>query len=335
MLDGFQLLQAAGRALPGEAVQADVSGRGLVDAVPQDLGFFSSLERLDASDNALPLSALARLPVLQELALDCNSLAGVRLPAVPLPPSGSSNPSTAPRSTLPFCSLRRLSLAYNALQPRAVALLAALPQLQRLSLAGNGMRSLPSAARCRRAVEAVRGQVTDPPLVRGTGASSPGLGRVPLFPALEELDVSENPLGAGQQSTGQQGTANDGDGGRGEWEWGWQLLAGMPSLRVLDLSKTKVHCTPVAWEVEAGADEGALKAQSVEDGKSPPSPSVPSPVAFPQLEWLSLAHAAVGRPQEVARLLALPSLAVLVLTDTPIAARSAEVRLEEMGRGKG
>lgn len=198
VLDGFQLLQAAGRALPGEAVQADVSGRGLVDAVPQDLGFFSSLERLDASDNALPLSALARLPVLQELALDCNSLAGVRLPAVPLTPPGGSNPSTpspAPRSTLPFCSLRRLSLAYNALQPRAVALLAALPQLQRLSLAGNGMRSLPSAARCRRAVDAVRGQVTDPPLVRGGGASSPGLGRVPLFPALEELDVSENPLG--------------------------------------------------------------------------------------------------------------------------------------------
>lgn len=107
----------------------------------------------------------------------------------------------------------------------------------------------------------------------------------------------------------------------------------MPSLRVLDLSKTKVHCTPVAWEVEAGTDIGGMEEQSAQDGKSPPS--APSPVAFPQLEWLSLAHAAVDQPQEVARLLALPSLAVLVLTDTPIAARSAEVRLEEMGRGKG
>ena len=130
VLDGFTLLNAAGRTLPGDATQADVSGRGLVDAVPQDLSFFTALERLDASDNAIPLSALARLPSLVDLSLDCNSLAGVRLPPVPVPgpgPGPGSDPGPGPgpgalsaiergpRTSLPFCSLQRLSLAFNAL----------------------------------------------------------------------------------------------------------------------------------------------------------------------------------------------------------------------------
>jgi len=140
VLDGFTLLNAAGRTLPGDATQADVSGRGLVDAVPQDLSFFTALERLDASDNAIPLSALARLPSLVDLSLDCNSLAGVRLPPVPVPgpgpgpgsdpgpgPDPGSDPGPGPgpgalsaiergpRTSLPFCSLQRLSLAFNAL----------------------------------------------------------------------------------------------------------------------------------------------------------------------------------------------------------------------------
>ena len=126
-LDGFMLMDACGCELPDEGRRADVSGRGLVAVVQEDLRFFVRLQIIDASDNNLCFESFACLPRLEELRFPCNGIRDVLLP------TGGYN------------ELTRLDLSYNSLSNTALSVLGRLPNLVDLDLTGNGLAELPQA----------------------------------------------------------------------------------------------------------------------------------------------------------------------------------------------
>lgn len=124
-LDGFMLLEACGCDLPDEGRRADVSGRGLVAAVQEDLHFFTRLRSLDVGDNSLQFGSFACLPRLEELRFPCNGIRDVVLPI------GG------------YSELTRLDLSYNNLSRDALSVLVRLPNLIDLDLTCNGLTELP------------------------------------------------------------------------------------------------------------------------------------------------------------------------------------------------
>lgn len=124
-LDGFMLMDACGCELPDEGRRADVSGRGLVRAVQEDMAFFIRLQTLDAGDNSVPFETFMGLPRLEELRVPCNGIRDFSL------------------KTGGYSELRRLDLSYNNICGDAMSLLARLPNLIDLDLTCNGLTDLP------------------------------------------------------------------------------------------------------------------------------------------------------------------------------------------------
>lgn len=126
-LDGFMLMDACGCELPDEGRRADVSGRGLIGAVQEDLSFFVRLQTVDAGDNSLPFDSFACLPRLEEFRVPCNGIREIVL------------------TTGGYSELRRLDLSYNSVSGDALSALARLPSLIDLDLTCNGLTNLPES----------------------------------------------------------------------------------------------------------------------------------------------------------------------------------------------
>ncbi|CAM9719750.1 unnamed protein product [Sphacelaria rigidula] len=122
------LLDACGCELPNEGRRADVSSRGLVEVVREDLTYFSRLQVVDAGDNSLPFESFSGLPRIEELFVPCNNIREI----------GSM------RGRRGYGELRRLDLSYNNLSAHALSALALLPSLLDLDLTCNGLTELPS-----------------------------------------------------------------------------------------------------------------------------------------------------------------------------------------------
>ena len=122
VLDGFVLLEACRVEDPDEAEKAVLEGC----AITEDLSFFKKLTHLDLGDNRVQFAALAYLPVLIELHLDCNGLISLSCPAGGFP------------------CLEVLNLSYNGLAPEAISALADIPHLRQLDLSKNELTSLPA-----------------------------------------------------------------------------------------------------------------------------------------------------------------------------------------------
>lgn len=142
-LDGFMLMDACGCDLPDEGRRADVSGRGLVSAVREDMAFFVRLQAVDAGDNSLPFDTFVDLPQLDELRLPCNSIRDIDMPNL----RGQQKRGRAGGSDddVVYRELRRLDLSYNTLSAGALSSLARLPNLTDLDLTCNGLTDLPQA----------------------------------------------------------------------------------------------------------------------------------------------------------------------------------------------
>eukprot|EP00928_Gymnodinium_smaydae_P088218 TRINITY_DN7232_c1_g2_i1.p1 TRINITY_DN7232_c1_g2~~TRINITY_DN7232_c1_g2_i1.p1 ORF type:complete len:697 (-),score=160.58 TRINITY_DN7232_c1_g2_i1:132-2222(-) len=129
LLDGFLLLAAGGSLSPDDAITVNLSSLNLVDVAVEDLGFFTNLDRLDASDNQLSyeqiLAQMGRLPRLTSLNLACNSISSLQAP------SGSLR-------TLQF-----LDLSFNGLHGDVLIQLAHVPNLVTLILTANCISSVP------------------------------------------------------------------------------------------------------------------------------------------------------------------------------------------------
>lgn len=126
-LDGFMLMDACGCELPDEGRTADVSGRGLIGVVQEDLSYFVRMQTVDAGDNSLPFDSFACLPRLEEFRVPCNGIRDIALTR-----SG-------------YRELRRLDLSYNSVSGDALAALARLPSLVDLDLTCNGLTNLPES----------------------------------------------------------------------------------------------------------------------------------------------------------------------------------------------
>lgn len=141
-LDGFMLMDACGCDLPDEGRRADVSGRGLVSAVREDMAFFVRLQTVDAGDNSLPFDTFIDLPRLDELRLPCNSIHDIDVPSLQRQPKLGR---VGDVDDVVYRELRRLDLSYNSLSADALSSLARLPSLTDLDLTCNGLTDLPQA----------------------------------------------------------------------------------------------------------------------------------------------------------------------------------------------
>ncbi|CAM9647589.1 unnamed protein product [Ectocarpus sp. 6 AP-2014] len=136
------LMDACGCDLPDEGRRADVSGRGLVSVVREDMSFFVRLQAVDAGDNSLPFDSFLDLPRLDELRLPCNSIRDIdgRKILTQLQLGGGDG-----NSGNGYGQLRRLDLSYNSLSGGALSVLTHLPSLTDLDLTCNGLVGLPVA----------------------------------------------------------------------------------------------------------------------------------------------------------------------------------------------
>lgn len=125
-LDGFMLMDACGCDLPDEGRGADVSGRGLVGAVQEDLSYFVRLQTLDAGDNSMSFDSFTALRQLEELRIPCNNIRDVAF------------------AMGDYVELRRLDLSYNNLSSNALSMLIRLPNLTDLDLTCNSLTTLPA-----------------------------------------------------------------------------------------------------------------------------------------------------------------------------------------------
>ncbi|CAN0511302.1 unnamed protein product, partial [Ectocarpus sp. 8 AP-2014] len=136
------LMDACGCDLPDEGRRADVSGRGLVSVVREDMSFFVRLQAVDAGDNSLHFDSFLDLPRLEELRLPCNSIRdidGRKILAQLQLGGGDGNSGNG------YGQLRRLDLSYNSLSGGALSVLTHLPSLTDLDLTCNGLVDLPVA----------------------------------------------------------------------------------------------------------------------------------------------------------------------------------------------
>ncbi|CAM9298953.1 unnamed protein product [Ectocarpus fasciculatus] len=136
------LMDACGCDLPDEGRRADVSGRGLVSVVGEDMSFFVRLQAVDAGDNSLPFDSFLDLPRLDELRLPCNNIRDIdgRKILAQLQFGGGDG-----KSGTGYGQLRRLDLSYNSLSGGALSVLTHLPSLTDLDLTCNGLADLPVA----------------------------------------------------------------------------------------------------------------------------------------------------------------------------------------------
>lgn len=140
-LDGFMLMDACGCDLPDEGRRADVSGRGLVSVVREDMSFFVRLQVVDAGDNSLPFNSFVDLPRLDELRLPCNSIRDIDVRDI----LGRQHQQFGGAGNSGYLELRRLDLSYNGLSGDALSALTRLPSLTELDLTCNGLTDLPEA----------------------------------------------------------------------------------------------------------------------------------------------------------------------------------------------
>lgn len=114
LLNGFLLLDASNNVFPDNALEADISGKGYSAVQTEDLEYFTRLEFLNGSENALQLFDLSRLSTLRDLRLNFNRMRNIALPI--------NGPG--------FESLLSLDLSYNRLIPESFLPLQSLPVLK-------------------------------------------------------------------------------------------------------------------------------------------------------------------------------------------------------------
>jgi Leucine-rich repeat (LRR) protein len=126
--DGFAMLEGCGVDLPETALNMDICG-GSYDEVSQaDLQYFLRLRMVNAADNNLPFESFAAVRNLIELRMQCNGLREIRI-----------------CSQSSYLALQRLDVSYNALSEESITCLAHLPNLRRLDLTCNGLKSIPTS----------------------------------------------------------------------------------------------------------------------------------------------------------------------------------------------
>jgi len=125
-LDGFALLQAAGRGEdPAQVHDVSVCGKNFGSVVAEDFAYFSSLKVLDAGDNeGLALSQFSSLPALEELHIHCNMLSKLA-------------------HTNDLMLLNTLNVAFNRLTREDFLVIGtSCPALQRLDFSHNSLGTL-------------------------------------------------------------------------------------------------------------------------------------------------------------------------------------------------
>ncbi|TPP57716.1 hypothetical protein FGIG_04143 [Fasciola gigantica] len=110
---------------PGDLYEINISGMDLEDGPTECLSEFSSVVKVDASDNMLTMLIFQHFPRLRELNLSLNQIYRV--------PDPKSN----------FSSLECLDLSFNFLDGPSFLKLGLLPALTRLYVSGNGIHCLP------------------------------------------------------------------------------------------------------------------------------------------------------------------------------------------------
>ena len=148
ILDARVIMDACAASRPSECFRANLTGRRLAAVDAEELRVLSShVSLLRVDDNDLEGEDVAALASLASLrVLDASANAVRIIPAEPFAlrrALESEMPGTL-RGTLPFASLSRLDLSFNALDHRCLATLSALAALERLNLSDNRVDELPA-----------------------------------------------------------------------------------------------------------------------------------------------------------------------------------------------
>ena len=161
------LLEACRVEDPDEAEKAVLEGCGISSVISEDLSFFRKLTHLDLGDNRVQFAALAYLPALIELHLDCNGLREITCPAGGFP------------------TLEVLNLSYNGLSTAAISALADVPRLRQLDISMNELTGLPADMSEFGALQSLNCEHN----ALGSEASFLALGSIP---ALRSLSLAHN-----------------------------------------------------------------------------------------------------------------------------------------------
>ena len=148
ILDARAIMDACAASRPSECFRANLTGRRLAAVDAEELRVLSShVSLLRVDDNELEGEDVAALASLASLrVLDASANAVRIIPAEPFALRRALEPEMPGtlRGTLPFASLARLDLSFNALDHRCLATLSALAALERLNLSDNRVDELPT-----------------------------------------------------------------------------------------------------------------------------------------------------------------------------------------------
>ena len=148
ILDARAIMDACAASRPSECFRANLTGRRLAAVDAEELRVLSShVSLLRVDDNDLEGEDVAALASLASLrVLDASANAVRIIPAEPFALRRALEPEMPGtlRGTLPFASLSRLDLSFNALDHRCLATLSALAALERLNLSDNRVDELPA-----------------------------------------------------------------------------------------------------------------------------------------------------------------------------------------------
>lgn len=160
ILDARAIMDACAASRPSECFRANLTGRRLAAVDAEELRVLSShVSLLRVDDNDLEGEDVAALASLASLrVLDASANAVRSIPAEPFALRRALEPEMPGtlRGTLPFGSLSRLDLSFNALDHRCLATLSALAALERLNLSDNRVDELPTTLFVRHDEDACR-----------------------------------------------------------------------------------------------------------------------------------------------------------------------------------
>jgi len=177
ILDGFLLLEASKLEMPNEVVTVQLRGEGISDVVEEDLKYFTSLAKLDLSDNCIDLGLIRNLESLTDLTLMCNKI--TQIPELSFPS---------------FRCLETLNLSFNCVSAQTILNLGSLPRLSILDLSNNDLCTLPEDLSYFKALQELKlgsnGFSSDSVLF----SASLLFRALASIPSLQKLDLDRNKL---------------------------------------------------------------------------------------------------------------------------------------------